>query len=286
VNAALALRSGVLYAARGGAALRVRLFDWDGAELGPGFTWRPERGGRVAANALAVDADRRLWLADGPARRVRLFHVFGAATHELLDAGSPLADRAGGFGRPSALAAEGSADDLELLVGSAGERRHGAQLFGPDGALLRSLQPAGEPHGRFRGVAAVALAGRLAFVGEARRPWVHVYRDREHHFGFEPVDGRGRVVPLVALAPLGDGSLVVLGRGPEALLVFDAAGRHTGTLACLGNAQGELDEPVGLAVECTGEARSTRVAVLDRAGDRLQVFNLEGTCYGAVTALG
>lgn len=290
---ALALSGGVLYVARGGRSLVVRCFDLLGRPLEAGFTWTPPAGGGVGVSALAVDEDRRLWVADRRAARVRLFHLFGALTHELIHTSDVHEDKAGHFARPQALFARGSSDDLELFIGSGGERRHGVQVFGPRGELLRSLRPRGEAHGRFAGITALGAAGRFTLAAEARGP-VHVWRDREFHFEFRPDralgDRSGVGASVRALVARPDGSsILAFDSGPVGLGLFDGAGHLVHVLAGgAGNGSHGPDvvvEPVGLCLWEADDQGDERLAVLDRGGARLLLLDLDGTGRGEAFAL-
>jgi hypothetical protein len=52
-----------------------------------------------------------------------------------------------------------------------------------------------------------------------------------------------------------------------------------------GVGDGCVHEPDDLAVEEAECDRRSRVAVLDRDAERVQVFNLEGRCHGAFESL-
>jgi hypothetical protein len=287
----LALRSGVLYVGRHVLRAHVRLFDLDGHALTGGFSVG-DGSTAVAASGIAVDEDRRVWLADPLNGLVRGFNVFG---REGLRFGpedpaahpEPLRqpDVARTIGRPLAVAAEGTADDLRLVIGSDGDRRHGLQVFGPEGHLIRSLRPRGESHGRFQGVSGVDVGGRWVAACEPRAGRVQVFRDLEHHFSFDVRAAGGRAEPrAVALLPDG-GTLVACAGEWNAVLRFDGAGRLVGELAPGGEAAGEVLEPSDLVVEPGREELRTRVAVIDQSGDRLQVFSLSGTYFGSVGGL-
>lgn len=287
----LALRAGVLYVGRHVRRAHVRLFDLDGHPLTGGFSVG-DGSTAVAASGLAVDEDRRVWLADPLNGVVRGFNVFGReglrfgpedpATH-LEPLRQPDVVRA--IGRPLAVAAEGSADDLRLAIGSDGDRRHALQVFGPDGHLIRSLRPRGESHGRFQGVSSVDVRGRWIAACEPRAGRVQVFRDLDHHFTFEVQCAGGRAEPrAIALLPDG-GSLVACSGRVNAVLRFDGAGRLVGELVAGGESEGEVLEPSDLVVEGGREELRTRVAVIDQSGDRLQIFSLSGTYFGSVDGL-
>jgi hypothetical protein len=86
----------------------------------------------------------------------------------------------------------------------------------------------------------------------------------------------------VAVAPLADGRLVLaVGGGKSALLLCDATGHLLRVLARGGSDEGAVFHPSDVVVAEDEDDRRTRVAVIDRDGDRVQMFTLEGRCYGA-----
>jgi hypothetical protein len=97
-----------------------------------------------------------------------------------------------------------------------------------------------------------------------------------------PRPGRTELQPC-GVAALSDGRTVVACRGGGVLL-FDAGGSLVRSLAENGSGDGdtgEVDEPTAVAVEEGGNERSSMALVLDREGERVQAFTLEGTCLGA-----
>ena len=52
-----------------------------------------------------------------------------------------------------------------------------------------------------------------------------------------------------------------------------------------GEEEGGFANPSDIAVEPGATDRDTRVAVVDRDGDRVQVLTLEGRCYGTFPGL-
>ena len=171
-----------------------------------------------------------------------------------------------------------------VWIASSGTRRHAVQRFTPSGDLLESLRPLGDPEGRFLDVRGVAVATRFTYVCEARAGRVQVFRDDQFHFSFG--HDRLRHFEPVAAAPLEDGRVVVAHRGSESgVTLFDSAGRVVQTLAEHGEASGEVFEPNDVTVEWGRDDSKTRVATIDRDGDRVQVFTLEGHCYGSFSDL-
>lgn len=292
MHASLALADGVLYVLRYERTAHVRLYDLDGRELEGGFSYRDRERPQTTAFGLAVDRDRRLWIADPEAGAVRGFTVFGSERLRLgpseerraaLDAVELAADRAGVLHRPTAVACEGSADGLTLLVGSAGRRRHALHVFAGDGELIRSLRPMGDSHGRFGGVAGVALDGRYAFACEPRAGRIQVFRDLDFHFAFGLPDVRGATPEPRSVARLADGRLVVAWGGERSGVgIVSPDGRPLAVLAGHGTADGEVVEPSDVVVEPGPPRSRTRVVVADADGERVQVLTLDGRCYGAL----
>jgi hypothetical protein len=289
----LALRAGVLYVGRHEKTAHVRPYDLDGRPLGDGFSFRGPHGEPCTLGGLDVDTGHHLWVADSALGRVRTFSVFG---REVSSFGSdePLAngrtgrehDERGALASPVDVTVAGEEDGDTLVVASAGWRRHAVQLFHGDGTWIASLRPEGNPMGRFNGVRRVQVRGPLTYVCEARAGRVQVFRDGEFHFLFKlPLRTAGRFEP-VAIAPLEDGRMVLATGGQHSgLFLLDASGRVLRVLAEAGSETGQVFEPGDVAVEEGASERETRLAVVDRDADRVQVFTLEGRCYGALEEL-
>jgi hypothetical protein len=140
--------------------------------------------------------------------------------------------------------------------------------------------------GAFQGLSGVALAGETAFACETGTGTVQVFRSGEYHYRI-PIRGfasRPEALPEPrGIAPLEGGDFVVVcgGGGESAVLHIDVNGRLVRVLASEGLDEGRVHQPTGIAVEEGGPHPGTRVAVLDRDGDRVQVFTLSGRCYGS-----
>jgi hypothetical protein len=277
MRASLALHQGTLWIARLESGWRVVPHDLDGRALARGFAVPPEPGLRARVEALAVDADHRVWVADGGARRVRAFSAFG---QELDGLPRGDADRPGQVGDPVGLAAQGVEQEALLLVAARGPRRHALQLVRPDGRLVASLRARGDAGEPFRSLSRCALRGRDVWACERGSGLVQAFRAGAFHAAFRaPAGGLPECVQ-----PLSDGRLLLATGGEErsALWLLDGSGRPVRALARAGEGDGQVFEPEDLAVEeAPGSDRRTRVVVADRMGARLQVFNLEGDCYGA-----
>jgi hypothetical protein len=287
VQGSLCLHKGVLYVGRQAKTARIQAYDLDGHEVLGGFSFRDTRLGRSEAGGISVDDERRLWIADTPISRVRTFTVFG---REIGGFGHPLdleledrseLDLPGRIALPVDVVARGDADGLLLTVASRGERRHAVQLYDGTGRLLRSLRSGGSLRSRFRGIRGIAQRDRLLYVAEAGAGRIQVFRDADFHFQFSHSTPRGPFEPR-AVAPLADGRMVVCCGGPaSALCVFHPSGHLLRVLATQGTELGCVLEPNDVVVEEGRSDRRSRVAVIDRDGDRVQVFSLEGRCYGA-----
>ena len=281
MNASLALSGSILWVARSARTAEVRAYDLDGRPLGPGFSFAGRRGGAASAAGIALDADRRLWIADRLGARVRCFTLFGRELDGLGADADPALDRLGAVGRPVAVASAGVEDEQVVWVASAGARRHALQAF-ERGGRVRSLRPEGDPLGAFRGLAGLAVRGERAWACEPGAARVQVFRQGEFHYLLRVAPGRRGAAAALALAPLSDGRLVVACAGERTgLLLVDAGGRLLRVLAEQGSEEGSLEEPCAVAVHEGERDRTTRVAALDRSGDRVQVFSLEGRCFGA-----
>ncbi len=284
MQGSLALHKGSVFVGRYEKTAHVTVHSLDGHPLAGGFSFRDEAVGRSSVSGLSVDDDRRIWVADAPAARVRTFTLFGAEVGEFCDSEGERAsprDLLGQLGVPVDVCADGDADEERVLVASAGRRRYALSLYDVTGRLQRSLRPVGDPDALFHGIEGIALLGKYAYAAESAARQVQVFRDAEFHFAFSVPSRKGPFEPT-AVAPLEDGRMLVTVRGrASALLLVDGAGRLLETLACSGSAEGELENPSDVVVEEHGADRETRLAVIDRDGNRVQVFNLEGRCYGA-----
>jgi hypothetical protein len=300
IGASLTVHRGTVYVGRWARTADVCAYDLDGARLDAGFAFRDAAAGRSTASGIAVDDDRHVWVADRAAGRVRLFTLFGAEIGGLGAGVEDVApdlvpDRAGEVRDPVGVVVEGDSDAVKVVVASGGERRHAVQIFGGSGALVASLRPLGDPQDRFRAVAGLGLRGRTLAVAERGAGRVQVFRDRDFHFAFS-LDVAGGSFEPTAVAPLACGRFVVAHAIPEAaggdagagggVELVDGGGRHLATIAGAGREEGAVASPTAVAVEPGRDDAHTRVYVADREGERVQVFTLEGRCYGSFPGLG
>jgi sugar lactone lactonase YvrE len=281
VAGSLALSRGVVFVGTETRTARVRTFDLDGRPLEARFTFAAPDGGAASADGLAVDEDRRIWVADGVGRRLVAFTLFGDRVATVGPEPGPDRDRRGVLGRPSAVATRGADDEHELLVASAGRRRHGVQRLDLGRGTSATLRSGGHVDATFNDPVGLAWEGRLAWVCERGAGRVQVFRDLDFHFDFRLRPAGGLAFRPNAVRPLPDGRLV-LAQGGEAsaVLLLDGSGRLLRVLAQAGDEEGWVREPSDLVVDPGADDRHTRIVVIDREGTRVQVLNLEGECHG------
>lgn len=286
MRGSLSLKDGVLYVGSEEKTAHVALYDLDGRRLEPGFSFRGPGGVAAAVDGLAVDADHRVWIADGVGGRLVAFSIFGGELAKVEGARQGDHDGLGYLGSPVDVVSVGSDLDQELFVASGGRRRHAVQVLPLGEGRTRSLRPLGRPDGRWQGVRGIAVADRTIWVCEGLAGRVQVLRDEEFHFAFAvPVAGAGRFEPN-AVHPLPDGRLLLAhGGAASAVLLLDRGGRLLRVLAESGTAEGRVFEPGDLAVLPGADDRHTRLAVIDRDGLRVQVFNLAGDCHGTLPGM-
>ncbi|MCB9916286.1 MAG: hypothetical protein H6828_14245 [Planctomycetes bacterium] len=284
MRGSLALHAGVLWVGTETEHARVQSYDLDGAPLEAAFEVLGEDGGPASAEGLAVDADHRVWVADGVGKRLVGYSLVGAPLARVEAARTGTRDARGVLARCVDVATRGVEDEQVLYVASGGTRRHALQALplGP-GRYTESLRPAGEQDGRFHDLRGLALgdAGREVWACEAGRARLQVFRDHDFHRAVAPVLGAARFEPN-AVAVCADGRLVVAqGGAASALLLLAPGGRLLRVLAEGGGEPGRVLDPGDVVVQPGAADRDTRVVVIDRDGLRVQVFNLEGRCWGA-----
>lgn len=300
MQGSLSLSSGILYVGRHERTAHVRPYDLDGQPLARGFSFQGPDGGRASIAGLDVDDDHQVWIADGASSLIRTFNLFGSEVRTLAGYSDPRRDTRGVLRELSGVCVEPGERSRSIWVTSGGHRRHAVQIFDEQGGLLESLRPAGDPEGFFEGVRGVAVQGDRACVCEVRRGRVQVFRNRRFDFAFQipvndpaqanrglssPGGGAGGFRPVAAV-PLPDGRIVVAQGGAQsALFVVDAAGRLLRVLAHTGVEPGCVFEPADVAVELSERDRTTRVVAIDLDAERVQVFTLEGRCYGSFQSL-
>lgn len=312
----LYLHEGVLFVAGYDKPGSIRAFDLDGRRLDPGAVLeRTGSGSAPAISGLAVDADRKLWVADSGSGLVRCLSLFGKEAGSFAPQGKPLEQPLGGqlggqlgVNAPIDVALAQSSKYTGVFAAIPGRRVGAVALYLPDGSLLQTLRSEGDPQAPFRRVVRIATHGELLFVVEAGARRVQVFRAGEFHYSFPAgrlgessvaSEGRPR-----ALASVGDGRLVMavepVGEGDNdcevgadrnsGLFVLSERGGAEARLAGPGCGEGEIDHPVDVVVESVlawehesqGDLdRRRRVVVLDQDGGRIQVFSLAGRCFGS-----
>jgi hypothetical protein len=287
VRGSLCLHGGVLYVGTHAKTAHVAAFDLDGRPIGPSFSFRDPDAPFSAASGLALDRDHRIWVADTPAGAVRALTLFGAEIARIGgDRERAALDLRGHPGEPVDVAPCELRGEECLAVASAGVRRHALQVFDPSRGALLSLRPGGDPQGVFQNLRGIASDGELLYACEAGARRVQVFRRFDFHFALRVSRAPSAVFEPTAIAPVGDGRVAIaVGGKDSALLLVDGSGRLLSVLAEGGADESRVFEPSDLALEPGAEDRRARLAVIDKDGERVQVFNLEGRCYGAFEAV-
>lgn len=290
MNGALTLHRSVLWVGRHAKTAMIASYDLDGTPLESHFHFRDEEAGRSSVAGLAVDADHRVWVADQAAGKLRAFTPFGVEV-ACVGAGAGTGgergeDRRGELGQPSDVLARGEDDDLVLCVSSAGRRRHALQELHPTSGAIRSLRPPQGPRDRFRDLCDLAWRGDELLACERGSGAVRVYSEGVHVGDLSlPLDW-GADDEAWAVQPLRDGRTVLaVGGASSAVLLLARTGRVLKVLAAEGRDGGEVSGPEDVVVLEQGLDRDSRMVVLDECGERVQVFNLEGRCYGQLPEL-
>ena len=285
MSGGLCLKDGVLYVGRNPGAATIEMFDLDGNPLGTGFALEPADGARPFVRGLSVDADHRIWVADSGTRRVRAYTVTGQELSAEPGSSRSSADSPGSFGAVVDVDAVGVEDSAALWIACGGERRHGLQAVQLKSGRTVSLRSQGDVDGVFRSLVRVAVRATRVYAVEYAARRIQVFRDGAFLYSLRPFStstSRGFAFEPTSVAPLDDGRAVIAQAGPaSAVWLVDAEGRILCTLASHGSDAGRVLDPSDVVVEDGREDRTARVAVMDRDGDRLQVFTLAGECYGA-----
>jgi hypothetical protein len=160
------------------------------------------------------------------------------------------------------------------------------QRLGVERGRTRSLRSLGDADGTFQDVVRLAFHERYLWVCERRARRVQVFRDGEFHYAFRVPLARGGFAEPAGLASLEDGRVAIAIAGETSgVLLTDRAGQLLEVLAESGEESGKVLDPSAIVLERGTSDRRARVAVLDRGGDRIQLFNLEGRCYGSFAEL-
>lgn len=300
VQGSLRLKNNVLYVGWHALTARVASFDLGGRPLETRFQFRDPVAQRSSVDGIDIDEDRRLWIADSAARRVRCFTLFGQEVASVGDEDqlrlNPK-DVRGQLGHPVDLRVTGSDDETVLLVASAGERRHALQVLHIASGRGRSVAPLGDPESRFQRIRGIDYREGEMAVCEAGARRVQLFEGEptgrftfRFAFAIPELLGTPEAVALV-----GDGRIVLATRGETSgVHLFDAAGRHLREIA--GGAHSSapagvdgdatVDQPSAMAIDPGGSDRRTRLCILDREGERVQVMSLDGRSFGAFVDFG
>ena len=289
MRGSLCLKNGILYVGRHVVTAEIRPYDLDGHPLGPGFSFTGGRGRTASASGIDIDDDHRLWVADAAGERLRVFSVFGRELPAIDDPTARSREAAGRFESIVDVAAVGLESELELVIARGGRRPRALQRIHAASGRVRWLRADGDPQGAFDGLCGIAVRGEMTYACEAGAGRVQVFRGGEFHYLFRLSAGKrknARFEPR-AIAPLADGRMVIAQGGAEssALFVVEPGGRIDRVLAEHGESSGNVFQPTDVVVEDADGDHRTRVAVIDDDGDRVQVFTLDGACFGSFADL-
>ena len=278
MTSSLGLLHGVVWICRSAGVARIAPYDLGGRRLGEGFVIRGAGGRPADVRGIAVDEDRRIWAADAGSGSVRAFTALGAGCGGLDGVA---------FEDASAIAVQGLEADQRLLVSQRGERRESLHLIDPGSGRTIALRSRGDRSLPFENLAGVALSGRFAFACESGRSAVQIFRDAEFHFEIAwrgSPSGAASFIPR-AVAATAEGRAIVVGTAAEAgsVFLFDAGGALVRRLdeEIAESADGVDAEVCGVVVDDRGAERDSIALVLDRGGDRVLAFTLDGRCLGS-----
>jgi len=227
---------------------------------------------QVGAGALASCEPRAV--AIGPRGRIYTLDALESEVEVLTPTGARLArfDPCPSDtlqARPQCLAVGSSG---RIYVGFGGEDA-GYVVLDPKGRLLSSV--GFMPDGPFEGPVSIAVSpdeDAIAVVDPKAERVVSVHgSDGRLRMAFGPHgegDGTFSVAAHVAWGP--GNTLWVTDQVRQSISVFDSTGRYLGRIGGFGRGPGQFDYPIACAF-----LAPDRVAVLERAGSRLQVLDVE-----------
>jgi DNA-binding beta-propeller fold protein YncE len=213
---------------------------------------------------VAIDTHHRIFSLDALGKEIEVLTPSGARlAHFDPFPGDSLQVRA------QALAVGRSGRIYVVFAGT----RAGYVVLGPKGAREQTVGFAAD--GPFKGPTAIAVnadESALAIVDPGAERQVSVYgSDGRLQFSCGPHgEGDGTFSMAVHAAWGPDGTLWVTDQIRHSISVFDGKGQFVGRIGGFGRAPGQFDYPIG----CVFVAPD-RVAVLERAGSRLQVLAIE-----------
>ncbi|MFT4538743.1 MAG: hypothetical protein ACI835_001180 [Planctomycetota bacterium] len=281
MDGALTIHQGVLYVGRHAKTADVRSFDLDGHPLETHFRFKDAESGRSSVAGLCVDDDHRVWIADSAASRLRSFTLVGRPVATLIGS----AEARDGLGVPVDVCCRGADDDLLVTVASSGRRRHALHELHPASKGMRSLRPLGDPDGAFADICDLTQEEELLYVCERRARRIQIFRDGQFHYAIDLRSLAPDSEPC-AVAPAGQGRILIAFSGREegkgsSLLLTDSGGKLLRVIAESGGLDGDVEQPCDIAVDVATSDRESRIAVLDHAAERLQIFTMDGRCYGS-----
>jgi DNA-binding beta-propeller fold protein YncE len=221
-------------------------------------------GGSCEPKSVAVDSHHRIFSLDALGKEIEVLTPSGARlAHFDPSPGDSLQSR------PQALAVGKSGRIYVVFAGV----RAGYVILGPKG--VREQVVGFTPDAPFKGPTAVAVnedESALAIVDPGAARQVSVYGSNgQLQFSFGPHgEGDGTFSMAVHAAWGPGGTLWVTDEIRHSISVFDGKGSFLGRIGGFGREPGQFDYPVGCAF-----LAADRIAVLERAGSRLQVLAVE-----------
>jgi len=187
-----------------------------------------------------------------------------------------------GSGDGQLRAPKGIAADAAGNIYVADSQNHRIQVFDPNGAFLRRFGSEGAEAGQFKEPWGVAVApnGNI-YVADTWNHRIQVFDPQGQPlfmwgaFGeaAEPMASGDLLYGPRDIAFDEQGYLYVSDTGNKRIVKYDANGQMVAAVGGLGDAHGQMQEPVGLAVSRPADSRQIEVFVADTWNKRIQVFD-------------
>lgn len=281
MSGSLTYLKGVLYIGTEEITAHIRSFDLDGRELDAGFSFRSPENDAASVDGLDIDDDHRLWIADGTAGRLCAYTLFGEEVAGVQSFESGKHDKGGVLGRVSDVVSFGSDDAQELIVTSAGRRRHALQRLQLGDGRTQSLRSMGRIDRAFQDLRGVFRRDEYIWACERGAGLIQIFRDGDFHNSFGLGGTPDSEFRPNAIEALEDGRMVVATGGEaSALCLLDRRGRLMRVIAEAGHDEGQVTEPSDLVLVEGVDDAHTRVVAIDSEGTRVQVFTITGNCHG------
>ncbi|HEX7244190.1 MAG TPA: DUF6531 domain-containing protein [Solirubrobacterales bacterium] len=224
--------------------------------------------GRLSSpNAVAIDPDGHLWVADAGHRRVQEFDSSGAFVNEFGVAGP----ENGQFIEPRAVAV-----DPNGMIWVADKNMSWIQKFNPEGKFLDAFGGYGTANGKFTALEGIAFdsEGHLwTLDGGKTKPRVQEFSSTGTYirqFGSAgTADGQFKEPQGMAIDP--EGHIWVADTGNSRIQEFGSTGTFIRKFGSVGSGNGQLNAPTALSLDAEGN-----VWVTDTKNNRIVQFSGEG----------